>query len=439
VLMARAQFWKYDKRSNEWEPKDCPKELSENIGDQRAWATFRTLKAITSVPILRPDLSVWTQPGYDDATGVYYQPTIQFPTIIPEPTRDDALQALARLREPFDQFPYESPEAEAVFISHVVASVVRASFSTSPIYLYTSPMAATGKTLLADIAAVIAQGVAHPAKNPYSEGEELRKVLFASLLAGDAALTLDNVPNGMKIRAPGLCQVATSGMYGDRVLGASETRKLPNRSTVVLNGNNITPAGDMSRRSVICRLDVNAESARGRTFRIKDLRAHVRERRAQYIVDVLTLVRAYAFAGRPEVAHPLESFEEWSRLARDPLVWLGMADPVASQLTQSEDDVTPLRTAFGAIVAATVAQEYTFTTAQLAGLMTNLSPAIIVSGAPNKLRESMVNAGCTEPGDARKLGYWLREYKDRVAGGWKLIGEVDKVTKLASWRMRGAA
>lgn len=234
------------------------------------------------------------------------------------------------------------------------------------------------------------------------------------------------------MRAPGLCAFVTSPTYSDRILGASETRKVPNRCTIVLTGNNITPTGDLSRRSLVCRLDANAETARGRTFRIRDLRGHVRSERAQLIVDALTIARAYAFAGRPDVAHPLESFEQWSRLVRDPLVWLGMADAVASQETETDDEVAPLQTAFAAIAAATQAQEGTFTAAQLAATLAFAPP-----GQTSALRDALINAGCSEPGDATKLGYWLRGNKDRVASGMKLISDKQAQRGVASWQLRG--
>jgi hypothetical protein len=435
-LMARAQFWKYDKRSAEWEPKDCPKELAENIGDQEAWASFRSLVAITPVPILRADMSVWIEPGYDAVTGNFYQPTMTVPEFPAVPTRDDAYQALTRLWEPFSEFPFATPAAASVFLANVISAVLRASFDTSPIFLYTAPMAATGKTLLADMSALIAHGVI-PAHNPYSEGDELRKVLFSSLLAGDASLILDNVPGGIKVRAPGLCNFVTSATVGDRVLGVSETRKVPNRCTVVLTGNNITPAGDMARRSLPCRLDVNAETARGRKFRIKDLKGYVRQVRPQLIVDVLTIVRGYAFAGRPEVASPLESFEHWSTLVRDPLVWLGMADPVTSQETETDDEVAPLKDAFTAIAAATQQQGYKFTAGSLASLTIPQGPTATAGKTASALKDALASAGCAEPGEAKKLGYWLREHKDRVAAGWKLMSDKTVHGGAAGWRLQG--
>ncbi len=431
-LMARAQFWKFDKRSSEWEARDCPKELADNIGDQGAWSTFRPLIAVSPVPILRPDLSVWIAPGYDAVTGVYYQPTITFPTILPAPTREDALEALTRLLEPFDEFPFATPEARAAFLSHVISAILRPSFDTSPIYVYTAPIVATGKTLLARMANLIAHGT-NAAQHPYVEKDELRKVLFAALLAGDPEITFDNVPNGIKVRADGLCVFATSGMYGDRILGVSENRKMPNRLLVSMSGNNITPAGDLSRRSLPVRLDAKAETARGRQFRIDDLPGYVKERRAQYIVDALTIVRAYACAGRPKVARPLESFEQWSKLVRDPLVWLGMADPVATQASETEDDSLPLPDAFAAIAAATATLGHRFTASKLASLVAG---APFSSGATLTLRDALIDAGCAEPSDAVKLGYWLREHRDRVAGEWGLERDGSQRRVGARWQLR---
>jgi hypothetical protein len=412
ALMDRVQFWKLDKRSSAWEPRDCPKELSENICDQKSWGTFRPLVTIAPVPFLRPDMSVCETPGYDVATGVYYQPTIVFPPLLPAPTRDDALQALARLREPFAEFPFASPEAEAGFLTHIITMILRPGIDTTPIMFYTAALAASGKTLLAGMPSLIVSGAPSP-QNPYSEKEELRKVLFSSLLAGDAALTLDNVPDGATLDSDVLCGFVTADVYSDRILGASARRQLPNRLTAALTGNNITPSGATARRAIVVRLEVNAESARGRNFRIKDLRAYVRERRAQLIVNALTVVRAYAFAGYPEVAHPLESFERWSRVVRDPLVWLGMADPVKAQATETDDDLAPLRAAFGVLATVTESNGHAFTAAQLA-------PMIGLSVHAAAARAALIEAGCLQPDDSKQLGPWLKKHKGRVAGDWKL-------------------
>lgn len=416
-LMRRAQFWKYDKRSNEWEPRDCPKELAEDIANQKSWLSLRPLITTTSTPFLRGDFSVCMTPGYDTGTGIYYSPTLDFPTMLDAPTHADARAALDRLWEPISQFPFSTPEAGAAALSHIMTAVLRASFGCSPLFFYTAPIAASGKTKLAAIPSLIAKGVS-PAQSPYTEREELRKVLFSSLLAGDSALILDNVPSGSNVSAPALAMFATSSSYADRVLGVSERREVPNRCTVAASGNNITPTGDLARRAIVVRLDPPEGKARGREFRITDLTRFIIERRAQYIVDVLTIVRAYVLAGRPKVAHPLESFEEWSAIARDPLVWLGTADPVATQQTETDDEVGTAEDVLVAI-AAVVGVGHPFTAASLAQAVLSVpgTPGAVHGAA---LRDALMRAECEAPSDAKKLGYWLRDHRDHVGGGYKL-------------------
>lgn len=414
ALMERATFWKFDKRSREWDQRDCPKELVDLIVDQKAWPTLRALVTIATVPFLRPDMSVCETQGYDVATGIYYQPTTLFAPLFPTPTREHALAALARLREPFNEFPYATPIAEAVFISHVITQVLRASFDTSPVFFYTAPLVANGKTLLSNMPSIIAHGV-DPANHTYVEKEELRKTVFASLVAGDSTLIFDNVPNGIKVYSSHLCTIATSPVVGGRILGVTKNSEMPNRATIVLTGNNISAAGDLPRRTLTVRLDVNKESARGRNFRIADIVGHIKQRRPEIIVDVLTIARAYGLANVPRPAdyHPLEKFEQWDRLCRAPLLWLGMPDPVASQEAETEDEVAPLRAAFAGLAKLTAPADRMFTSATLTPMI-NLSPDA-------SIKTILMEAGCTQPSDVKPVGYWLREYTDRIAGGWKLM------------------
>src|SRR5262249_12905807 len=63
-------------------------------------------------------------------------------------------------------------------------------------------------------------------------------------------------------------------------------------------------------------------------FRHPDLLAWVREQRPRLVVAALTILRAYFVAGRPDMGcKRWGSFEAWSRLVANCLVWLGMADP----------------------------------------------------------------------------------------------------------------
>jgi len=406
-LNAIASFIKYTKDGESYEI-NCPDEIPRNIYGHGSWR-LRPLAAIASAPFIRSDYTVCANDGYDARSGIYLLKSGEFPTIPKRPTKRDAERALATLMKPFDEFPYNGEESRAAFACHVLTCVARVTLPTSPIFFYTAPLAATGKTLLFQCPSLIATGTV-PALHTYqSDEQELRKTITASLLAGDSSLLVDNVPNGRRIKSATLCTFATAPEWSDRILGVSKTPTLPNRCTMTLTGNNITPSSDLARRSLVCRLDVNSETARGRTFTIKDLIGYIHENRGELLAAALIIMRAYIFAERPEVdALPLESFVKWSQLVRDPLMWLGMADAVKSQASETDDENDSIGEAFDKLYAAF--SDKTFVSRSITGNVTG----------NNVVRDALQAAGCFDPMEARSVGNWLGSNRDKNANGKKL-------------------
>ena len=91
-------------------------------------------------------------------------------------------------------------------------------------------------------------------------------------------------------------------------------------TTVYANGNNIRVVGDLVRRTLTVQLDANQEEPEKRTFGFDPVE-RVKANRGKYLAAVFTIVRAYMAAVCPSVQ--VEAFENWSRMARHPLVWLG--------------------------------------------------------------------------------------------------------------------
>lgn len=425
-LTRRATFQVYRRREDEWVAVDCPAALASNILKVAESPHWRPLTAIARAPFLRPDLSVCEAPGYDAATGIYYQPSQTFPPIPTAPTRSEAQAALEVLLAPFDEFPFQSESSRSVFAAHVLTAIVRPAVGTTPVFFYTAPTVATGKTLLSKGANLIATGN-DPALSPYTDdANEQRKVLLSTLLAGDSGLLFDNVPNGVKVRSSVLCAFATASVYSDRKLGTNENKGMVNTVLVALTGNNLTPAGDLARRSLVCRLDADAETRRGRTFCIPHLVTYATEHRAELLVAALIVIRAHAVAGQPRVARPLESFETWSQMVRDPLAWLEMADPVDTQELEADDDVEAVRAAFTAIASVFGTEKFT-----ARGLAGRYGPDGDI------LRAALETAGCSDAGETTKVGYWLRENRDKVAGDLKLIRSmVTAHGGVAEWKLR---
>jgi putative DNA primase/helicase len=415
-LNQRVGFQAYRRREKAWITTDCPKDLVFNIAGQGEWPTLRRVTTVARAPFARPDGTICETPGYDAASRVFYQPNADFPPVPTNPTRSDAEHALSALLAPFEEFPFATAAARSAFVANILTEVARPAIDTSPAFFYTAPTPGTGKTLLSEMPSRIVHGCG-PALRPWAEGtEELRKGLFSSLLAGDRTIGYDNLSNGSKIRSPILCVFLTANVYSDRKLGASESPAIPNRSVVFLTGNNLTPAGDLARRSIVIRLDANTTRLRGRRFLISDLRGYVTEHRPALLVAALTVIRAYTMSSAPGGEAPLPSFEHWSRFASGPLIWLGMADPVTTQDDETEDEAVSLADAFRLIAEHPMMGDKEFMASDLARMCDEL-----ISSDDDPLRAVIEAAGCSAPSDQIKVGYWLREKRDHIAGGYKLI------------------
>jgi len=114
-----------------------------------------------------------------------------------------------------------------------------------------------------------------------------------------------------------------------RILGKSETPECEFRGTVFANGNNITVVGDMTRRTLIRNLDPKVERPELRRFKHDPIRLIMADRGA-YVAAALTIARAYWVLGERVKCSPIASYGMWSRVVREPLIWLGLPDPVKS-------------------------------------------------------------------------------------------------------------
>jgi putative DNA primase/helicase len=87
-----------------------------------------------------------------------------------------------------------------------------------------------------------------------------------------------------------LCQLMTQGRLEIRPLGQTGNLIVESHATVLANGNNITVAGDLVRRSIQCSLDPEMERPELRQFRSDPFKTVVADR-GKYVAAALTVVR----------------------------------------------------------------------------------------------------------------------------------------------------
>jgi hypothetical protein len=75
-----------------------------------------------------------------------------------------------------------------------------------------------------------------------------------------------------------------------------------------------------------------------RDFKTDSLKL-VRDNREKFVTLVLTIVRGWVMAGKPEITvKPVASYEQWGSIVRQPLLWLGMPDPAQRLFEQIAND-----------------------------------------------------------------------------------------------------
>ena len=338
-----AIYQRWNVRKGAWVDVDPPNLLVRMaLTRGRRWA-YPHVSGIITTPTLRPDGSLLSTPGYDPPSELYLLPSLQLPPIVERPTRQDALAALAKLKDLFCEFSFRDKGKDglekklncSVSVSALLTALLRGSLPTAPIYLIRADTPGTGKSHLVDVIAMVATGQYCPVITASKGIEETEKRLGSVLLGAIPIFSLDNCTYDLEGEL--LCQLTERPVVNVRILGRSEMPPCECRSTVFATGNNITFRGDMVRRGLVCNLEALDERPELRVFQ-KDALEVAADNRGTYVAAALTIVRAYLAASAPSVCGPFGSYAAWSKMVRSPLIWLDEPDPVISMESIRDED-----------------------------------------------------------------------------------------------------
>ena len=335
--LCRAAHWvKFDGRSRSWVKIHPPTEVAMVLLNRFGHWRFPALAGLINTPTLRPDGTILSAPGFDPATRLLLVDPPAMPPIPEQPSREEALAALALLKGLLSEFPFVDDVSRAVALSAYLTVVCRGAFPVAPMHLVTAPVAGSGKSYLLGTVAYIATGQAMPVIGAGGSEEEMEKRLGAAVIAGWPLICLDNMIG--KLGGQALCQLVEQPRPHVRILGYSQLVPVEAHATAFFaNGNNVTVYGDAIRRVIVCQLDPQAERPELRSFKNDPVRT-IMANRGAYIAAALTVCRAYQVAGRPDRQAQIGSFNEWSDCVRSALVWLGEDDPLQSMETARAED-----------------------------------------------------------------------------------------------------
>jgi putative DNA primase/helicase len=440
-IFSRAIAWHRRNQKGELVPADCPPKVASFYLSRSGQWRLPVLTGVIEAPTILANGKLVVSPAYDPASRLFFYSRENWLPVPENPTRADAEAALKILREPFKEFPFVSEADRSVILSEILTGAVRRQLFSAPLHGHDAPAQGSGKSLAADCVSLILTGRPVASMPLGGDTEEVRKRITSTLLSGDLIVNIDNVVR--PLRSDALAMVLTQSIYADRILGRNERTRLPTNVLWLATGNNLTFAGDLTTRAIVCRIDAKIERPEARSFSIGDLRGHVRNERVKLMRAALTILRAYHVAGSPKQRiEKFGRFEEWSDWIRSALIWLGCADPCRTRerITMNDPDRTAIASVFGAW--HTLFRDRMMLLREIISSLeptTNDPETQAVRDARTELREALLNiaASANNPQrvDTKRLAGWCRENIDRVAGGLRLTrGDVEK-HKTATWRV----
>jgi hypothetical protein len=311
-----------------------------------------------------------------------------------------------------------------------------------PAFLFDASTRGSGKTLQCDVISAIATGRTAARANYPEKDEELEKVLAAYAMAGTKIVLLDNVTRtfgGGPIDAVLTCRDDVEF----RILGKTETKRLPWQALLMVSGNNLILAEDTTRRSLIARLESPLENPEERTgFAHDNLIAWVKQFRPALTHAAITMLRAYTSAGSPDMqCGRWGSFEEWSDLIPSAIVYAGGVNVMRARATQAPAVNDAKRTIVTMIEGL----------ARLTGLDPRpLSARDIIAALYHErdphdgprepdgydaVRDAIEQETACMSGrrpEPKRLGKWLQRIRGRVVGG-RHIQRTDGPNPTACW------
>lgn len=320
--------------------------------------SIRVLRGLTTAPVLRPDGSVVTAPGYDRRTGLLLL-WIGEPVEVPDaPTREDARAAYMVLCKPFRDFRFRDTDerrqgiARAGLVAAVLTPLARHAIAGPvPGFMCEADDPGAGKSLAMQVCGAIVLGRPPGARQYTGDDDEMSKRIASVGLSGAPLWMLDNVREHI---AGGALESALTAYptIAARMLGTNSDVEIPWNAVTFMTANGASYSRDMVDRMVHIGLRKRTadETPAGELPPVLSL---VLAERRELLAAALTILRAHAVAGRPQGA-TLPRFEAWSRVVSSAVCWAsGGDDPALARPPASANrDALVARAAVLAIATA---------------------------------------------------------------------------------------
>jgi putative DNA primase/helicase len=320
--------WKKAKEGFQKVIVDCPLRIGKNVHSASRWNALPKIKGILKLPVLKLDGTIVAKSGYDDDSEYlidFDHNQFKFKT---NPTKEDALSALALLKDLISESALADDKSRAGVIAMLLTAVSRNTFDYAPLFAISANSPGAGKGALTQVATIFATGNSSEGLTTFNPEEvEFKKTLLSTLQRGSSVVSFDNINRNHVFGGAEIEAALTSPTFSGRMLGGNEIASFSTKVLWLANGNKLRLSLDMGRRTILIHLDAKEENILEKEYK-RDMVSLAIANRGEYVSAALTLLQAFLLE-RPVVGvKPLNGFTQWSNVVRNALIWLGEVDPV---------------------------------------------------------------------------------------------------------------
>jgi len=371
------------------------------------------LESIVATPVFSDDGSLIAAPGYHRDARLWMHRAFGFDMDgIPEkPSSKEIENALNLLfNDLFVDFPFTSESDRCHALAALLLPFVRRMVQgPTPIHLIEAPTPGTGKSLLAEIIALLCTGRTADVTTFDKQESETRKKITAILSTAPHIVLIDNLRKGLL--SSQIAAAITAEIWSDRILQVSKMIRLPNRAMWIATANNPALSLENARRSIRIRVDAKVDRPGRRSgFKHDPLRLWVLDNRQELVRAVLTIVRGWVAADMPGTDQVLGSFESWSQVVGGILQWAEVPGFLANA-----EELMEVADAEGAEWREFVAAWWEKYADRWVIATELFELALNDDYLPNTLGDKSPRSQKT------RLGLALRTMRDRQFGQWRII------------------
>ena len=267
---------------------------------------FPALKLFTHNPVYTDDWRLVT-PGFDGVSGIYYAG----PTIVP---RDGTEHLDNLLRD----FCFKCPADRTNYIGLLLTCLLVSRFiGSKPAALFNGNQPELGKSVLAQVVAILRDGQPVETATYNPNDEEFEKRLGSIVRRGVTTIVIDNAKaRGRNPRIDSACleRSITDPILSFRLLGFSTEIRAENSHLFCITANTPEVSRDLITRCVVINLYHEGDPRR-RSFSIEDPEGYAQQYRLELLGELVGMVERWKASGMPLVnVHTLFNKKGWGNI-----------------------------------------------------------------------------------------------------------------------------